>query len=229
MNGRENAVQTTGPRRELYQHFALLARALGHQHRLELLELLAQGERSVEALAGAAGITLANTSQHLQQLRRVGLVASRKDGLYVFYRLADEDVIGLLRSLRRVGKRQIQTVSDVVTRYFHDRDSLEPVSRTELMTRSREGRVTILDVRPVEEYRAGHIPGATNVPPDKLAQELTRLPGNQAIVAYCRGEYCVFAYEAVSLLRKEGFTAFRLEEGFPEWKAAGLPVETAES
>lgn len=217
----------TSPKRQVYTQFAAIARALGHTHKLELLELLGQRERSVEDLARTAGISVANTSQHLQQLRRVGLVASRKEGLFVFYRLADDDVIGLLRSLRRTGERHAAEVSDVVFEYFNARDSLEPIGRTELVERSRDGRVTILDVRPSDEYNSGHIPGALNIPSDELTRHLEALPRDQEVIAYCRGEYCVFAYEAVAALREKGFDARRLEEGFPEWKAAGLPVEPA--
>ncbi len=217
--------QEQSPKHQLYEQFAQVAKALGHAHKLELLELLAQGERNVEALAKVAGFTVANTSRHLQQLRRAGLIASRKDGLYVFYRLAGDDVIELLRSLRRTGQRRINDLNDIVMGYFNDRDNLEPVSRKELLQRSKDGLVTVLDVRPSEEYEAGHIPGALNVPLDQIRQQLAKLPRDQEIIAYCRGEYCVLAFEAVATLRKKGFTARRLEEGYPEWKAAGLPVE----
>jgi rhodanese-related sulfurtransferase/DNA-binding transcriptional ArsR family regulator len=213
----------------LYERFADVAKALSHAHKLELLELLAQRERSVEALAKVAGLTVANTSRHLQQLRRAGLVVSRKEGLYVFYRVAGDDVIDLLRCLRRTGQRHIAEVNEVVVGYFNDRDSLEPVSRKELMQRSKDGLVTILDVRPGEEYEIGHIPGALNIPLNEIEQHLSTLPKEQEVIAYCRGEYCVLAFEAVAALRKKGFSARRLEEGYPEWKAAGLPVEAIES
>jgi rhodanese-related sulfurtransferase/DNA-binding transcriptional ArsR family regulator len=218
-------LHSQGPKYKLFEQFALVAKALSHAHRLELLELLAQGERSVEALGNVAELSIANTSRHLQQLHRAGLVTSRKEGLYVFYQLADDDVIDLLRSLRRTGQRHISEVNDVVLGFFNDRDSLEAVSRTELLQRSKDDLVTVLDVRPSEEYEVGHIPGAINVPLDKIEQHLAGLPKDQEIIAYCRGEYCVLAFEAVAALRKEGFSARRLEEGYPEWKAAGLPVE----
>lgn len=221
--------QEQSPKHQLYEQFAQVAKALGHAHKLELLELLAQGERNVEALATVAGFTVANTSRHLQQLRRAGLIASRKEGLYVFYRVAGDDVIELLRSLRRTGQRRISDLNDVVIGYFNDRDNLEPVSRKELLRRSNDGLITVLDVRPSEEYEAGHISGALNVPLDKIEQHLATLPKDQEIIAYCRGEYCVLAFEAVATLRKKGFTARRLEEGYPEWKAAGLPIEGIES
>jgi len=221
-------LQEQSPKRQLHELFAQVAKALSHAHRLDLLELLAQGERNVEALANVAGFTVANTSRHLQQLRRAGLVASHKEGLYVFYRLAGDDVIDLLRSLRRTGQRHISDVNDVIVGYFNDRDGLEAVSRQELLRRSRDGLVTVLDVRPSEEYEAGHIPGAINVPLDEIERHLANLPKEQEIIAYCRGEYCVLAFEAVAMMREKGFTARRLEEGYPEWKAAGLPVEDVE-
>jgi rhodanese-related sulfurtransferase/DNA-binding transcriptional ArsR family regulator len=218
-------LQKQNPKHQLQEQFAQVAKALSHAYKLELLELLAQGERSVEVLANVAGFTVANTSRHLQQLRRAGLIASRKEGLYVFYRVAGDDVIDLLRSLRRTGQRHINEVNDVVVGYFNDRDSLEPVSRKQLLRRSRDGLVTVLDVRPSEEFEVGHIPGALNVPLADIEGYLASLPKGQEIIAYCRGEYCVLAFEAVATLRKNGFKARRLEEGYPEWKAAGLPVE----
>jgi ArsR family transcriptional regulator len=216
------------PRYLLYAQFAQVAKALSHPHKLELLELLAQRERSVEALAKVAGISVANTSRHLQQLRRAGLVESRKEGLYVFYRVAGDDVIDLLGNLQRTGERHISEVNRVVMEYFNDRDSLEAVSRKELLQRSKDGLVTVLDVRPPEEYESGHIPGAINVPLAEIEQHLTDLPRELDIIAYCRGAYCVLAFEAVAALREKGFKARRLEEGYPEWKAAGLPVEGSE-
>ena len=216
------------PKHRLNEQFAQVAKALSHPHKLELLELLAQGERNVEALANVAGLTVANTSRHLQQLRRAGLIASRKDGLYVFYSVADDDVIDLLRSLRRTGQRHINEVNDAVIGYFNDRDSLEAVSRSELLQRNKDHLVTIIDVRPSEEFAAGHIAGALNVPLNDIEQHLASLPREQEVIAYCRGEFCVLAFEAVATLRNKGLTARRLEEGFPEWQAAGLPVERSE-
>lgn len=221
-------MQNQGPKYLINEQFAEVAKALSHANRLELLELMAQGERSVEALANVAGLTVANTSRHLQQLRRAGLIAARKEGLYVFYRVAGDDVIDLLRSLRRTGQRHISEVNNVVIGYFNDRDSLEAISRKELLKRSKDGLVTVLDVRPSEEYEMGHIPGALNIPINEIEQHLANLPKGQEIIAYCRGEYCVLAFEAVAALRKKGFTARRLEEGYPEWKAAGLQVERVE-
>lgn len=213
------------PKRQLFEQFAQVAKALGHAHRLDLLEHLAQGERSVEVLAGVAGLSTANASQHLQLLRRAGLVTSHKVGLHVYYNLAGKDVIGLLRALRHTTERHNAEVDRIVSGYFHERDNLEPVSRKELLARTKEGLVTVLDVRPAEEFEIGHIPGALNLPLEKLMKRLKELPKGQEIIAYCRGPYCVLAFEAVAALRKKGFDARRLEEGYPEWKAEGLPVK----
>jgi len=218
-------MSSISPKLAIFEHFATVARSLGSAHRLELLELLAQTERSVEQLAGLSGLTLANASQHLQQLRRAGLVEGRRDGKRVLYRLADGDVVALLGALRRITERNVGAVEKVLNSYFRERDSLEPVARTELLRRMRDGLVTVIDTRPPEEFAAGHLPGALNVPLRELEHRLRDLPRDQEIVAYCRGAYCVLSYEAVAELRKRGFTASRLEEGYPEWKAAGLPVE----
>jgi ArsR family transcriptional regulator len=209
----------------MFEQFAAVARTIGSAHRLELLELLAQTERSVEELARLSGLTVANASQHLQQLRRSGLVEARRDGKRVLYELADTDAVALLGALRRITERNVGAVEKVLNSYFRERDDLEPVSRKELLRRLREGLVTVIDARPAEEFAAGHLPGALNLPLRELKRRLRELPRGQEIVAYCRGAYCVLAYEAVAELRKRGFKAFRLEEGYPEWRAAGLPVE----
>ncbi len=209
----------------LFAEFATVARALGHAHRLELLEHLAQGARGVEALAERVGLSVANTSQHLQQLRRAGLVASRRDGKFVLYRLADETVLALLASLREIARRNVAEVDRIVRGYFAERDSMEAVSRNELLERSRAGLVTVLDVRPADEFSLGHLPGAINIPLEELEARLAELDPRQEIVAYCRGAYCVLSFEAVAALRARGFKARRLQDGLPEWKAAGLPVE----
>ena len=214
-----------GPKQALFAEFATVARALGHSHRLEILEHLAQGERGVEALSRRVGLSIANTSHHLQQLRRAGLVTPRRDGKFVLYSLADDTVLGLLSSLRQVAERNVAEVDRIVRGYFADRDNLEPVSREELLERSREGLVTVLDVRPTDEFALGHIPGAVNIPLDDLEVRLADLDPGQEIVAYCRGTYCVLSFEAVAELRRRGFRVRRLEDGYPEWKAAGLPVE----
>jgi len=215
---------TSSVKHQLFEQFAIVAKALGHAHRLDLLEYLGQGERGVDALARATGLSVANTSQHLQTLRRAGLIASEKRGLQVFYRLAGEDVTQLLGALRRTSERHLAEVDRIVAGYFNERDSLEPISRRELLARSEAGLVTVIDVRPEYEFEAGHIPGALNLPLDELEERLRDLPENQEIIAYCRGPYCVLAFDAVAALRKKGFAARRLQEGYPEWKAAGLPV-----
>ena len=209
---------------------AEVAKALGHEHRVELIEQLAQGPRSVEALAERVGLSLANASQHLQQLRRVGLVSTQRDGKRVVYRLADEaetDVVALLGALRHVAAHAMASMERIIATYFQARDELEPVAAKELLTRLRQGAVVILDVRPEDEYGLGHLPGALNIPLRQLEQRLAELPRKREIVAYCRGPYCVLSFEAVAELRTRGFRVRRLEEGFPEWKAAGLPVEVA--
>lgn len=218
-------MSSENPKRAIFEHFAAVARTLGSGHRLELLELLAQSERGVEALAELSALTIANASQHLQQLRRMGLVSARREGKRVLYKLADEDVVTLLGALRRIAERNVGAMEKVMASYFRKRDSLEPVSGKELLRRMREGLVTVIDTRPPEEFDAGHLPGAINVPLRDLKRRLRQLPRDQEIVAYCRGPYCVLSYEAVAELRKRGFKAFRLEAGYPEWKAAGLPVE----
>jgi rhodanese-related sulfurtransferase/DNA-binding transcriptional ArsR family regulator len=212
------------PKLALFDQFASVAKALAHTHRLELLEQLAQGERSVEVLADRTGLSIANASQHLQQMRRAGLVANRREGKFVYYRLADDAVLDLLAALRRIAERNLAEVERVVRSYFDERDSLEAVSREELLERSRAGTVTILDVRPEDEFELGHLPGALNIPLRELEARLGEIDPKQGIVAYCRGPYCVLSYEAVAHLRARGFKVRRLEDGLPEWRAAGLPV-----
>ena len=218
---------STGPKQKLFAEFANVARALGHAHRLEILEHLAQGEYGVEALSTRVHLSIANTSQHLQHLRRAGLVASRRDGKFVLYSLSDESVLTLIASLRHVAERNIAEVSKIVRGYFADRDTMEPISREELLKRSHAGLVTILDVRPTDEFAQGHLPSALNIPLNDLNARLAELDPQQEIVAYCRSTYCVLSFEAVAALRARGFKARRLEDGFPEWKAAGLPHEHA--
>lgn len=219
-------MSTTGNfKQDLFTQFARVAKALSSPNRLELLEFLAQGERSVEALAKVAGLSVANTSQHLQQLRQAGLVTARKEGLHVHYRLSGDDVVGVLECLRRVAENHLADVSKLVDSYLTVKDSLEPLPAEELLSRARDGLVTVLDVRPPEEYAAGHLPGAINIPLAELEQHLAQLPRENEVVAYCRGPYCVLAFEAVRRLRAQGYQARRLENGYPEWKKAGLPVE----
>jgi rhodanese-related sulfurtransferase/predicted transcriptional regulator len=218
-------MSSESPKRKLFAEFAAVARAVGHEHRLELLEHLGQGERSVESLAERLGLSVANASQHLQHLRRAGLVASRRDGKYVLYRVADDAVVDRLSGLRRVAERTVAEVDRLLSGYF--RDSLEPVGRTDLLDRMRDGLVTVLDVRPEDEFALGHLPGAVNIPLADLERRLADLPPDQELIAYCRGPYCVLSFEAVAKLRRRGYRARRLEDGYPEWKAAGLPVEAA--
>jgi rhodanese-related sulfurtransferase/DNA-binding transcriptional ArsR family regulator len=219
-------MSSQGPKQALLAQFAAVAKTLGHAHRLELLEQLAQGERSVEVVAQRTGLSVANASQHLQHMRRAGLVANRRDGKFVYYRLADDAVLNLLAALRRIAERNIAEVERVIRSYFDKRDSLEAVSREELVERSRAGTITILDVRPEDEFALGHLPGALNIPLRELDARLGEIDSKQEIVAYCRGPYCVLSYEAVAQLRPRGFKVRRLEDGLPEWRAAGLPVVT---
>lgn len=216
----------SGFKQDLFTQFARVGKALGNGNRLELLEFLAQGERSVEALAKVSGLSVANTSQHLQHLRQAGLVSTRKEGLHVYYRLSGDDVVQLMSALRRVAETHMAEVDRLVDTYLTVKDSLEPLPAQELLSRARDGLVTVIDVRPPEEYAAGHLPGAVNIPLADLEQHLANLPDDTEVVAYCRGPHCVLAYDAVAQLRKEGYRARRLQDGFPEWKEAGLPVET---
>jgi len=214
-----------GPKQALLAEFAAVARALGSPQRLEMLEHLAQGERGVEALAKRVGLSIANASQHLQQLKRAGLVESRRDGKFVLYRLADERVLALMGALFDVGQHNLAQVDRILRSYFAARDGLEPVTREELLERTRGGLVTVLDVRPADEFAVGHLPGAVNIPLGELEARLAELDPAQEIVAYCRGPYCVLSFEAVATLRARGFKVRRLEDGLPEWRAAGLPLE----
>lgn len=212
-------------KKSLFEQFAQIAKAMSSGHRLEILEFLAQCEYSVEALAKVMGLSVANTSHHLRQLHHAGLVTTRKEGQHVFYRLKGEDVIELLERLRTVAERHLGEVDKLVNTYLSSKDSMEPIPREELLQRAKEGSVTVLDVRPPAEYAAGHLPGAINVPLAELEKHLAEFDPKQEIVAYCRGPYCVLAFEAVRALREKGLKARRLQDGYPEWKTAGLPVE----
>jgi rhodanese-related sulfurtransferase/DNA-binding transcriptional ArsR family regulator len=219
-------MKNQSPKLALFAQFAQVAKTLGHAHRLDLLEHVAQGERTVETLAQLTRLSIANTSQHLQQLRRAGLVSARREGKFIYYRLADNAVLDLLASLHRIGERNVAEVERILQTYFRDRDSLEPISRKELQRRLRERSVTVLDVRPEDEFVLGHVPGALNIPLAALKKRLSELNASMEIVAYCRGPYCVLSFEAVALLRERGFNVRRLQDGLPEWRAAGLPVAT---
>ncbi|WIG60096.1 MAG: Transcriptional regulator, ArsR family [Ktedonobacterales bacterium] len=214
---------------QLYAQFARIGKALASPQRLELVDLLAQGERSVEELAREVGLSTANASQHLHVLHGARLVESRKAGLYVYYRLADPAIFALWQALRTVGERQLAEIDRLVGIYLHNRQALEPISRDALLARLTAGDTIVLDVRPALEYRQGHIAGARSIPVDELAARLGELDVQREVVAYCRGPYCVFSDEAVALLRAHGLRAFRYAEGFPEWADAGLPLATEES
>lgn len=217
-------MSSTNPKAALFAEFATVAKALGHPQRLEILEMLAQGERSVDALAERMGLPIANVSQHLRLMRQAGVLVSRRSGKHIHYRLSDPSVLTLTAALQRVAERNLAQVREVLGGYFHERDAMEPVSRKELTRRLKDDSVTVLDVRPLDEFAAGHVPSAVNIPLKELRRHLRDVPKDREIVAYCRGPYCVLAFEAVSLLRKHGYEARRLEDGYPEWKAAGLPV-----
>jgi len=217
---------STNFKHDLFSQFARVGKALSHANRLELLEFIAQGERSVDELATVSGLTVANTSQHLQHLRQAGLVTNHKEGLKVYYQLSGDDVITLLDTVRGVAERHIAEVDKLVNTYLTVKDNLEPIPRNELLKRAQQGLVTVLDVRPAEEYAAGHVPGAVNVPLNELEAYLEKLDAQQEIVAYCRGPHCILAFDAVEKLRDKGLKARRLEDGFPEWKLAGLPIES---
>lgn len=211
----------------LYAQLARVGKAVASPHRLELLELLAQGERTVESLANETGMSMANASQHLQALREGGLVEGHKRGLFVHYRLSDPTVFELSRAVRTVAERRLAELERVVRDHFGERTDAEAVSMEQLLERARSGKVVVLDTRPATEYAAGHIAGAISVPIDELKERLGRLSKGKEYVAYCRGPYCAYADRAVALLRESGRRARRLAQGFPEWRAAGFPVETA--
>lgn len=211
---------------ELFDQFALVAKAMSNGNRLQLLEYLAQGEHSVDALARVSGLSVANTSQHLQQLRQSGLVISQKQGQKVYYRLSGEEVTQLFGLLHSVAERHLAEVQHLINDYLKTRDNLEPIPADELLKRVRSNLVTVLDVRPPQEYHSGHLPGAINVPLVELENRLNELNTEQEIVAYCRGPHCILAFDAVARLRNRGLNARRLDGGFPEWRLQGLPVET---
>jgi rhodanese-related sulfurtransferase len=212
-------------KQDLNDQFARMGKVLGSGRRLELLDYLAQGARSVDALASVSGLSIANTSQHLQKMQQAGLVRAERQGKQIFYALADDEVITLMAVLHGLAERHLAEVREMVSLHLNARDSLAPVSVDELLARAQSGLVTILDVRPPEEYAAGHVPGAVNISPDALREQIANLEAGREVIAYCRGPYCTFSFEAVAALREQGFIAHRLETGFPEWKQSGHPVE----
>lgn len=212
-------------KKQLFSYYAQVGKALSNANRLEMLEFLAQREFSVEDLANLMKLSVANTSHHLQQLRQMGLVESHKEGQYVFYRISGDDVVGLVVHLRTVAENHLSKINQLVDDYLSVKDNLEAIATNELFDRVKQGLVTVLDVRPKEEYDSGHLPGAINVPLKELKNKLKDFDTEKEIVAYCRGPHCVLAYDAVEQLRKKGINARRLDGGFPEWKLQGLPTE----
>jgi len=212
-------------KQDVHAQLARVGKALSSGNRLELLEFVAQGPRSVDELASMTRLSVANASKHLQELRRAGLVRARKEGLRVFYEVAGPDVVDLIAALGQVAETRLAEMAHLVRTYITARDELEPIPAAELLKRSKQGLVTVLDVRPAREFAAGHLPGAINVAVEDLGKHLKELPKGREVIAYCRGPYCLLSVDAVALLRTKGFKARRLEDGFPEWKASGLPVE----
>jgi len=212
----------------IYEQFARIGKAVSSPKRLELLDLLCQGPRTVEVLAKESGLAIANASQHLQVLRAARLVAAEKEGLFVIYRLADQTVCEFFRTMRVLAESQLAEVEQIKRRFLEGREGMQPVDREALLDLVREEAVTVLDVRPVEEYNAGHIPGALSIPLKELKQHLAELPRDQEIVAYCRGPYCVLSVQAVEMLRAKGFQAVRLEEGIQDLRAMGFPIAVNE-
>jgi rhodanese-related sulfurtransferase len=213
----------------IYEQFARIGKSVSSPKRLELLDLLCQGERTVEVLAKESGMTIANVSQHLQVLRTARLVEAEKEGLYVTYRLADQSVCEFFHAMRVLAESQLAEVEQIKRRFLEGREGMEPVDRKALLRLVREGALAVLDVRPVEEYNAGHIPGALSIPLKELQLRLSDLPAGQEIVAYCRGPYCVLSIQAVEMLRAKGFQAVRLEEGIQDLRAMGFPIEVNQS
>lgn len=211
----------------VYEQFARIAKSFAAPKRLELIDVLGQGERDVESLSKQVAMTIANTSRHLQILKQARLVESRREGVRIFYRLAGADVLRCWINLRELAEKRSVEIKEIARMFFEERDALEPVTKDDLLRRIQDDEVIVIDVRPVEEYRAGHIAGALSIPVSELAERLHELPPNREIVAYCRGPYCVMSAEAMAILRNGGFRALRLKEGLPEWKEAGLPVDKA--
>jgi rhodanese-related sulfurtransferase len=214
-------------KKRIYEQFARIGKALASPQRLELLDLLGQGERPVDALAAATGLSIANASQHLQVLYAARLVETRRDGQRIFYRLADPSVERLWHAMRHTAEQRLAELDAVARAYLAGRDEFEPIARAELLERLKAGTVTLIDVRPAEEYQQAHLPGAISVPVEQVKAFARKAPRRKQVVAYCRGPYCVYALQAVAELRKRGLAAQRLEDGVGEWRAAGLPLETS--
>ncbi|MFQ5675166.1 MAG: ArsR/SmtB family transcription factor [bacterium] len=209
----------------VFEQFAKIAHAFSSPKRLEIIDILAQGERDVDSLSKQVQMTVANTSRHLQTLKSIRLVASRKAGVQVFYRLADGEVRKCFQRLQSLAEKRSMEIREIVRLFFEERDGMEPISKDDLWKRVQNNDVIVLDVRPSEEYKKGHIPGALSIPLSQLKKRLDEIPKGREVVAYCRGPYCVLSAEAMEILRNAGYKAVRLKEGLPEWKEAGLPVE----
>jgi len=226
INRHSHFMPERSPKKLLFEQLARVGKALSSSSRLELLEFLAQGEKGVDALAKVSGLSMANTSQHLQHLRGAGLVESRKSGQKVLYSLSDDSTITLLGIIRHIAENNLAELDLLINTYLKEKDALEPIPAEELLKRAEEGLITVIDVRPPDEYAAGHVAGAVNVPIEELTNFINDLNSGQEIVAYCRGPYCLMSFDAVETLRKKGFKAIRLENGFPEWKQGGHPIKT---
>lgn len=218
-------MSSTTFKKELFAQFAQVGKSLSNGNRLELLEFLAQGERNVDDLAKISGLTVANTSQHLQSLRQSGLVKSKSVGQKAIYSLSDYSVVALLALLREIAEKNLAEIQILVANYLASKDELEPISRDELLKRANKGTVTVVDVRPESEYQSGHLPNSKNIPLSDLINKLNNLPKSKEVIAYCRGPHCILAFDAVAQLRSKGYKARRLEDGFPEWKQEGFPIE----
>ncbi len=217
-------------KQDINEQLALIAQGLASPQRLEMLEYLAQAERSVDELSRLVGLSVANTSRHLQVLKQAALVVVRREGKRRFYRLTGDDVVTLVSSLRNTAEIHLAEVERLMQSYLTQKDALEAISAEELLERAQQGEVTVLDIRPEKEFYAGHLPNAINIPPEQIAERIEQLgvelsEGGRKIVAYCRGPYCLFSYDAVEVLRNKGLQAQRLENGFPEWRAAGYPTQ----
>lgn len=209
----------------VFGELAKITNALGNPRRLEVIDLLAQGEKTVEKISSATGMSIANASQHLQILKRATLVDTRRDGNFIFYKISDEKVVLIWSLIRELGTQRIADIDKVVKDFRTSRNVFESVTIEQLLTKMEEGSITLIDVRPQEEFTSGHIKGALSIPIESLKESMKRFPQDKEIIAYCRGAFCVFADEAVEFLKKNNFKATRLEEGFPEWKLKGLPIE----